>query len=166
MSADIGNAYDLNAPNKEKIWTVAGHEFGMDKGAVFIISRAYYGLKSTGAAWRTSFTQALAQLEFRPARGDPDVYIKPQTKPDGTMYYEMLLVYADDILVLSHNTKPIIEGIVSQFRLKEDSLRAPNPYLGATIKIFTDDNGYESWAMSSDNYVKAAVAKVIEDLDK
>ena len=26
MSADIGNAY-LNAPKKEKIWTVAGHEF-------------------------------------------------------------------------------------------------------------------------------------------
>ena len=37
MSADIGNAY-LNAPNKEKIWTAVGHEFGTDKGAVFIIS--------------------------------------------------------------------------------------------------------------------------------
>ena len=37
MSADIENAY-LNAPNKEKIWTVVGHEFGTDKGAVFIIS--------------------------------------------------------------------------------------------------------------------------------
>ena len=37
MSADIGNAY-FNAPNKEKIWTVTGHEFGTDKGAVFIIS--------------------------------------------------------------------------------------------------------------------------------
>ena len=49
MSADIGNAY-LNAPNKEKIWTVAGHEFGTDKGAMFIISQALYGLKSAGAA--------------------------------------------------------------------------------------------------------------------
>ena len=37
MLADIGNVY-LNAPNKEKIWTVAGHEFGTDKGAVFIIT--------------------------------------------------------------------------------------------------------------------------------
>ena len=37
MSADIGNAY-LNAPNKEKIWTVVGHEFGIDKGAMFVIS--------------------------------------------------------------------------------------------------------------------------------
>ena len=114
MSADIGNAY-LNAPNKEKIWTVTGHEFGMDKGAMFIISQALYGLKSARAAWRTSFAQALAQLEFQPTCGDPDVYIKPQTKPDGIRYYEMLLVYVDDILVLSHDTKPIIDGIVSQF---------------------------------------------------
>ena len=148
------------------IWIVVGHEFRMDKGAVFIITWALYGLKSAGAAWRTSFTQALAQLEFWPTCGDPDVYIKPQTKPDGTRYYEMLLVYVDDILVLSHDTKPINDGIVGQLRLKEDSLRPPNQYLGATIKIFMDDDGYESWAMSSDDYVKAAVAEVIKDLDK
>ena len=37
MSADISNAY-LNAPNKEKIWTIAGYKFGTDKGAVFIIT--------------------------------------------------------------------------------------------------------------------------------
>ena len=78
----------------------------------------------------------------------------------------MLLVYVGDILVLSHNTKPIIDGIASQFRLKEGSLRAPNQYLGATIKIFMDHDGYKSWVMSSDDYVKAAVAEVIEDLDK
>ena len=132
MSADIGNAY-LNAPNKEKIWTVAGHEFGTDKGSVFIITRALYGLKSAGAAWRTFFAQTLTQLEFKPTRGDSDVYIKPQSKPDGTRYYEMLLVYVDDILVLSHDTKPIIDGIAAQFRLKEDSLRAPGQYLGVTV---------------------------------
>ena len=58
MSADIGNVY-LNAPNKKKIWTVAGHEFGTDKGAVYIITQAIYGLKSARATWRTFFTQAL-----------------------------------------------------------------------------------------------------------
>ena len=63
MSADIGNAY-LNACNKEKIWTVAGHEFGTDKGAMFIITWALYGLKSARATWRPFFAQALTQLEF------------------------------------------------------------------------------------------------------
>ena len=65
MSADISNAY-LNAPNKEKIWTVAGHEFGIDKGSVFIITRALYGLKSAGAAWRTFFAQMLHNLSSSP----------------------------------------------------------------------------------------------------
>ena len=67
---------------------------------------------------------------------------------------------------MSHDTKPIIDGIASHFLLKEDSLRDPNQYLGATIKIYTDDDGYKSWAMSSDDYAKAAVAKVVEDLDR
>ena len=165
MSADIGNAY-LNAPNKEKIWTIAGHEFGTDKGSVFIITRALYGLKSASTAWRMFFAQTLTQLEFKPTRGDSDVYIKPQSKPDGTRYYEMLLVYVDDILVLSHDTRPIIDGIATQFRLKEGSLCAPGQYLSATVKIYMDQDGYECWAMSSDDYVKAAVAEVVEDLEK
>ena len=165
MSADIGNAY-LNVPNKEKIWTVAGPEFGTEQGAVFIITCVLYGLKSAGAAWRSFFAQALTQLDFRLTRGDGDVYIKPQTKPNATKYYKMLLVYVDDTLVLSHDTKPILDGITTQFRLNEDSLHAPDQYLGATIKIFTDCEGSESWAMSSDEYVRAAVNEVVEGLDK
>ena len=46
---DIGNAY-LNADCREKLWTVAGSEFGSEKGTVMIIARALYGLKSSGAA--------------------------------------------------------------------------------------------------------------------
>ena len=140
MSVDIGNAY-LNAPNKEKIWMIAGHEFGTDKGAVFIITQTLYGLKSAGAEWRTFFAQALTRLEFKPTWGNRDVYIKPQIKPNGDRYYEMILVYVDDILIISHNTKPIIDSIASQFQLKEDSLHAPNEYLGTTIKIYTENSG-------------------------
>ena len=145
---------------------IAGHEFGTDKGAVFIITRALYGLKSAGAAWRTFFAQALTRLEFKPMQGDRDVYIKPQTKPNGDRYYEMLLVYVNDILIISHDTKPIIDDIASQFCLKEDSLCTPNKYLGTMIKIYTDNSGSECWAMSSDEYVKAVVTDVAEDLEK
>ena len=133
---------------------------------MFIITQALYGLKSAGAAWRTFFAQALTRLEFKPMQGDRDVYIKPQTKPNGDRYYEMLLVDVDDILIISHDTKPIIDGIASQFCLKEDSLCAPNQYLGTTIKIYTDNSGSECWAMSSDEYVKAVVTDVAEDLEK
>ena len=89
-----------------------------------------------------------------------------QTKLDSTDYYEMLLVYVNDILVLSHDTKPIMDGISAQFCLKKDSLGPPKQYIGATIKIHTNGEGSESWAMSSNEYVKATVPEVVEDLDK
>ena len=165
MSAETGNTY-LNAPNKEKIWMIAGQEFGTDKGAVFIFMRALYGLKLAGAVWRTFFAQALTRLEFKPMQGNGDVYIKPQTEPNGDRYYEMILVSVDDILIISHDTKPIIDSIASHFCLKENSLRAPNQYLGSSINIYTDDLRSESWAMSSDEYVKAAVTDAVEYLEK
>ena len=46
QAADIENAY-LTAPCREKIWTRAEPEFGMDEGKVFIVVRALYGLKSS-----------------------------------------------------------------------------------------------------------------------
>ena len=51
QAADIQNAY-LTTPCREKIWTRAGPEFGMGKGKLFIVVRAFYGLKSSGAAFR------------------------------------------------------------------------------------------------------------------
>ena len=63
MAADIENAY-LNAPCREKIWTVAGLEFSTDCGAIFLVTRALYGLKLAGAAWRAFFAQALTMLSF------------------------------------------------------------------------------------------------------
>ena len=47
--ADIGNTY-LNAKCRERIWTVAGKEFGSDADQVMIIVQALNGLKSGGAA--------------------------------------------------------------------------------------------------------------------
>ena len=58
MACDIGNAY-LNALCQEKLWTTAGPEFGSKAGSVMTISRALYGLKSSGAAWRAKFVDTL-----------------------------------------------------------------------------------------------------------
>ncbi len=47
MVADIMNAY-ITAPDKEKIWTSLGSEFGKDKGKNAIIVRSLNSLKSIG----------------------------------------------------------------------------------------------------------------------
>ena len=51
LTGDVTNAY-LNAKFREKIWFEGGIETGEDKGKVIIVTRALYGLKPSGAAWR------------------------------------------------------------------------------------------------------------------
>jgi Reverse transcriptase (RNA-dependent DNA polymerase) len=59
MACDIQNAY-LTADCREKIWTVAGPEFGSEAGTIFLLVRkALYGLKSAGAAFRSLLAYTL-----------------------------------------------------------------------------------------------------------
>ena len=50
--------------------------------------------------------------------------------------------------------------------MKEDSLGPPKRYLGAGIRIFTDNQGTECWAFTLDDYIKVAVDDVMKDLAK
>ena len=86
LVCDIQNAY-LTAQIREKIWTVAGPEFGSDTGKIFIIKMALYGLKSSGAAFCSLLTETLHDLKYVPSKANPDVYMRPALKPNGFEYY-------------------------------------------------------------------------------
>jgi len=62
------------------------------------------------------------------------VWYKQATKPDGFKYYEYVLVYVDDILVISHHTKTTMTTLGTLYHLKEGSVGVPEHYLGATVK--------------------------------
>ena len=102
LSGDIQNA-NLTAPNKEKIFVKAGPEFDSNEGKLFIVERALSGLRSAGARFRQYVAGKIYDLGFKPSAADPDVWMRPATKADGTMYYEYVLVYVDDILALSES---------------------------------------------------------------
>jgi len=68
-----------------------------------IIARALYGLKSSGAAWRSTLAQTMEMLEYRPTQADPDVWIKRASKEDGSPYYKMMLIYVDDVLHIAED---------------------------------------------------------------
>jgi hypothetical protein len=161
LSADISGAY-LNAPCREKICIFCGPEFGSYQGQWAIIEKALYGLKSSGAAWRHHFAAVLREMGFDSCLADPDAWLRPAVKSDGSKYYEYLLVYTDDILSLSVDPKAILTMIDQHFKLKPESVGVPTTYLGATISKFRlpDDPDKERWAMSSEQYVKEAVANV------
>ena len=164
MACDIGNAY-LNAPCREKIWFVAGIECGPElHGKVCVLVRALYGLKTSGAAWRNMFSTFIQQhLGFTPTHADPDVYIRKNHTDAGQAYYEFLLVYVDDCLVVSHDPASVMKNIGKEFEIKNDEYGPPEFYLGAGIEKFHTDDHTECWSMRSDKYVKNAI-RTVEDL--
>ena len=81
-AGDTMNAY-VTAPCSEKIWTVLGKEFGKDQGKKSIIVRALYGIKSSGAAFRAHLADCMRSMGYTSCRGDNDLWMKPETDPDG-----------------------------------------------------------------------------------
>ena len=66
LGCDIQNAY-LTVKYREKIWTVAGPEFGSEEGKTMLVVRALYGLKSSGAAFRALLEEVLYDMGYRPS---------------------------------------------------------------------------------------------------
>jgi hypothetical protein len=164
FTAGIGNAY-LNAPTKERVHTTAGPEFGPHRvGQTVLIVRALYGLKSSGAAWHALLAESIQSMGFTPSLADPDVWYRAATKPDGYQYYEYLIVYVDDILVLSHKGKEVMATIEKLYRLKEPAA-APTTYLGASILEWSIA-GDKMWAMSAQKYIKEAIRCLEMELQK
>lgn len=150
----------MNADTEERLYTTAGTEFGEDKGKTLIIRKALYGLKSSGAAYRQHFAESLMQMGFKPCYADNDVWMKPAKKEDGTPYYEYILTYVDDCLVISHEPTKItdtLKGPEHNYRLKNEG--PPERYLGARIGCYTV-NGRDTWFMSADLYLKKAIEEV------
>jgi hypothetical protein len=168
LSADVDNAY-LNAYTKEKVHTICGVEFGQNLvGRIAVITRALYGLKSSGAAWRSMFATTLYDLDFQSSLADPDVWLQAATKPSGEKYYEYIFVYVDDLLVISTHPDIIMKTLSSSYRLKEGSVMKPKAYLGAEIKEYRnpEDPIKTMWSMSADKYIQEALRTLQFDLER
>jgi Reverse transcriptase (RNA-dependent DNA polymerase) len=59
-SNDVGDAY-LESFTKEKVYIIAGPEFGDRQGHTLVIVKVLYGLKSSGLRWRERFADVLKQ---------------------------------------------------------------------------------------------------------
>eukprot|EP00804_Cyclotella_cryptica_P025206 CCRYP_010330-RA/>CCRYP_010330-RA protein AED:0.37 eAED:0.37 QI:0/0/0/1/1/1/2/0/416 len=94
-------------------------------------------------------------LGFTPTRVDSKVYCQKAMKDDGTYYYELMLLYVDDVLLLSNDPKLIFEKISGTFSLKNDARGPPTQYLGAKIEKFYFPDGTFAWSMSSNQMLLA-----------
>jgi hypothetical protein len=104
-------------------------------------------------------------MNFTPSLADPDGWLRPATKDSGFEYYE-LLVYVDDILVLSVAPLSLMKTIQGTYRLK-DPPAPPSTYLGATIKPWSIPNETKPvWSTNCIQYLKEALKNVELELSK
>ena len=104
-------------------------------------------------------------LGFTSCQADPNVWMRAATKPNGVDYFEYVLLYVDDCLVISHKPESILrEEIGRYFTLKEASIGPPSQYKGGKLRQVTMANSHKCWAFVSTQYVRVPVDNVEEYL--
>ena len=119
-----------------------------------------YGLKSAGAASQSALAQLLQDFGYESTKANPDVWIQKAVKEDGHQYYEMLFIYVDDILALSHKAEDAIKEITAFYKAKNGSIKPLEIYLGADVSMMQLPTGHEVWTMSPRTYVKNSILMV------
>ena len=148
------------------MWTRAGPEFESEESTIMIVKMAFYGLKSSGAAFRAKLVGVLHDIGYTPSKENLDVWLRPAVNPDGSEYDEMVICYVDDMLAISDMPMRTMNGIRSVFNLKDDKAEVTDVYLGATLSQVETETGTKCWSMSSKNYVKATIDNLESKLRK
>ena len=121
---------------------------------------ALYGIKSSGTAFQSKLEGVLRHIGYFYTKGEPNICIQPEVKPDGTEYHKKVLCYVDDVLEISATPMKTIEGIKEVFNLKVDKSEVPDMYLNASIQKVETADGAECWMMYAEKYFKYAVENV------
>ncbi len=109
----------------------------------------------------------MGHLGFTSSRADPDVWFRLSKRTTGEEYYEYVLLYVDDVLVISERADKVLRKEIGQhFVLCEESIGPPSNYLGGKLRKITLENEVRAWAFGSCQYVQSAVRSVEEHLMK
>ena len=166
LAGDIQNAY-LNAHTKGRIYFRTGNEWKGDKGKIIVITRALYGLKSSGPIRQNHLADIIGnKLKFKSSLDDPDLWYKPMITPDGRDYYAYVLVYVNDILIIDKIPQRFMDLLKDTYTVKPSSIGQPKVYLGVDInKVYYLDGSY-AWSMGSQSYVKEAICNIKKQLSQ
>jgi hypothetical protein len=64
------------AYTSEKVYIVVGPEFGDREGHILVISKALYGLQSSGVRWHDRFADCIRELGFFPCKAEPNIWMR------------------------------------------------------------------------------------------
>ena len=140
-AADIQNAY-LQAPSSQKHYIECGAEFGKENiGRKALIKRTLYGGKTAGRDFHNHLRECMQHIHFKSCLADPDVWMRPAVDLNGKEYYEYVLLWTDDCLVISHRPDYVLRNEIGKyFKLKEESIGPPKIYLGGKMRLVQLEN--------------------------
>jgi len=115
-AGDIQHAY-LTAPWLEKYWAICGPEFGPElQGCKVLIVRALYGTECAGRDFRNHLRGCMEMFNYQPCLADPDLWMRDNIRSNGNEYYEYVLLYVDDCLVIGEDAKSLIVRSINTFQ--------------------------------------------------
>jgi Reverse transcriptase (RNA-dependent DNA polymerase) len=132
-STDIANTY-LEAYTSEKVYIIADPEFGEREGHILIISKALYGLQTTGARWHDRFADCTREIGFFPCKAEPDIWMRKK----GNLY-EYIAVYVDDRAIAMKDPKELTDILEKQHKFKLKGTGPITFHLGMDVTR-DDDN--------------------------
>jgi len=128
VTGDIGNAF-VQADTKEKVYTIAGTEFGEKKDCTVIIKKVLYGLATSARQCNITLGDSIRKLGFTPTRADPDLWIKINNSGNK---YEYIATYVDDLIVVAEEPMNYLNAIKRKYPTRNIELN-PEYYLGNNL---------------------------------
>ncbi len=89
----------------------------------------------------------MGQLGFTLSRADPDVWFRLSKRSTGEEYYEYVLLYVGNVLIISENAEPVMRKEFGKYwKIKEESIGPPTKYLGGKLQEVELETGVKAWA--------------------
>ena len=148
-ATDIGSAY-LEAKTNEKVYIIAGPEFGEREGHVLLIHKAIYGLRSSGARWHARFSDCLRSMGFEPSKSEPDIWMRR----NGDIY-EYIAVYVDDLALALKDPQSVIDLLKDKHNFK---LKGTGPISFHLGMDFVRDEDTGTLCITPRKYIEKMIA--------
>ena len=97
--------------------------------------QSHCGFNSAGSDFRNHLVNCIHHLGFLTCPVDIDIWMKPMVRPeDGFDYYSYVLIYAEDLMTIRHDTKSVLRRIDKYFKLNPSSVGDSGIYVGSKLK--------------------------------
>ena len=124
-TGDVGNAF-LHGKTRERVFIIAGPEFGELAGIPLNIQGGLYGLRSSSARFHEHLSVKIRAMGYKPTKADPYLWMK-----EFETHNEYIATYVDDVLSFSKEPMKVIKAFEKDYVTK--AIGKPRYYLGGDI---------------------------------